>query len=307
MRLLTALMLALGSVVFMQSPAVAASCSWTVTELAPPSGYSHATATAHAGTGLVVGTVWRTDHREGVVWRNRVPQVLPPPVSGGGSNYPRAVNGAGVIAGYWVGNNGFSTGWRYTNGTYQFLASQGTRLSIPLAINGAGDVAGYSFAGISANAILWRIDRPTEYTYLGAGYAIGVDSSRRVVLSTGIIVNGDGSTVLVQGGGVPSVFQDGRIMGYRGTSVPYTIVEWNLAGQVVRQIPGGVPRGVNTAGAIVGRHDNGMKAVWRNGAVEYVTSPAPAASYVHDITEDNVIVSDYSSGGTTRSGLWRCL
>jgi hypothetical protein len=308
MKTFTVLAITAALVTVPQAPAAAA-CTWSVTTLPVPSGFSDAIATEHAGTGLIVGTAWKTDHREGVLWRNGVPQVLPkPPVSSTGSNYPRAVNGSGVIAGYWAGNDGFTAAWRFSGGSYQFLPGIGDQVSVPTAINSGGDIVGFSrlfFGGAPVTAVMWRVDRPSEIISFGSGYVSGVDSTRRVVLSTGVIVNPDGSQVTLQGGGSPVVYQDGRIVGYRGTAAPFTIVEWNLSGQVVREIAGGVPRGVNTFGVIVGTHDSGNKAVWRNGGVEFVTSPPPAGSYVLDITDDNVIISDFDTSNGSRSGLWR--
>ena len=310
MKLLTGVALVLGLVVVPQAPAAAATCTWRVTDLPAPTGYSHATATGHAGAGLVVGTLWKTDHREGVVWRNGVPTVLPnPPGKGAGSNYPAAVNANGVIAGRWQGSDGSHTAWRYQNGAYQYLPSRGTWVSVPTDINAAGDVVGFSrlfFGGAQVNALLWPVATPGAYVDFGEASPRGIDDSSRVALSTGRIVNPNGTTYLQLQGGLPSVYEDGRIVGYQGTAAPYTIVEWNLSGQVVRQIADGAPTGVNAGGAIIGVRADGRTAVWRNGGVEYVTSPAPARSYVLDITDDNVIVSDYRINNTTRSGLWRC-
>ncbi|MFP3991493.1 hypothetical protein U9R90_29320 [Streptomyces sp. E11-3] len=310
LRLLSALTLTLGVLAVPQVPAVAAAaCTWQVSDLPAPSGYSHPEATGHAGTGRVVGTVWKTDHREGVVWTNGSPQVLPQPRATGGSNYPRAVNSSGVVTGYWAGSDGYTAAWRYQNGAYQFLPGIGTQVSVPTTINDNGDIAGFSrhfLGGAKVYAVLWRTDRPGEITNFGEGSAAGVDNSRRVMLSTGVLVDADGSEVMrLQGDGRPKEYQDGRIVGWSGSAKPYTIVEWNLSGQVVRKIPGGVPSGINSAGAIVGTHDNGNAAVWRDGGVEYVTSPAPTGDYVRDITEDNAVVSTYKKDGTTRSGIWR--
>ncbi|MFC7617238.1 hypothetical protein ACFQV2_31260 [Actinokineospora soli] len=259
MKLITALTLALGLLVVPQT-AAAATCAWRVSELPAPAGYSHATATGHAGTGLVVGTVWKTDHREGVVWRSGVPQVLPqPPGRGAGSNYPLAVNPNGVIAGRWQGSDGAHFAWRYQNGAYQALPNRGTWVSVPTDINRAGDVVGFSrlfFGGAQVNALLWPVATPGSYVDFGEAAPRGVDDSRRVVLSTGRVVNADGTSWQLQGG-LPSAYEDGRLVGYRGTASPYTIVEWNLSGQVLRTIPDGVPTGVNASGVIVGVHTNG--------------------------------------------------
>ncbi|MGW5049534.1 hypothetical protein [Actinokineospora sp. NPDC004072] len=306
MKLLTVLALVFG-LVLVPRPAAAAACAWRVAELPAPSGYSHATATGHAGAGLVVGTVWRTDHREGVVWRDGVPRLLPnPPGTGAGSNYPAAVNAAGVITGRWAGTDGSHTAWRYRDGRYELLPGRGTWVSVPTDINTAGDVVGFSrvfVGGAQVNTLVWPVGG--GMVDLGAAYPVGVDDARRVALSTGQLVHPDGSA-LALAGGTPSAYQDGRLVGYQGSAAPYTIVEWDLTGRIVRRIPDGVPSGVNAAGALVGVRGDGSVAVWRDGGVEVVASPAPARSYLLDITDDNAIVSDYRVSGVTRSGIWRC-
>ncbi|WP_189214343.1 hypothetical protein [Actinokineospora fastidiosa] len=309
MKLIAVVVMALGLIAAPRT-AVAAGCAWTVTELPAPAGYSHASTTAHAGAGLVVGTVWKTDHREGVVWRDGVPRVLPtPPGKGAGSNYPAAVNASGVIAGRWAGNDGSHTAWRYADGVYQFLPGRGSWVSVPTDINRAGDVAGFSrlfFGGAQVNTLRWPVDAPGGYVDLGEASPRGIDDAGRVVLSTGRVVNADGTSWQLQGG-LPSAYEDGRIVGYQGAASPYTIVEWDLTGRIVRRVPDGIPTGMNAAGAIVGVHTAGTVAVWHNGGVEHVTSPAPARSHVLDITDDNAIVSDYRVSSATRSGLWRCV
>ncbi|HCT75679.1 MAG TPA: hypothetical protein DGT23_03595 [Micromonosporaceae bacterium] len=269
--------------------------------------------TAQAGTSLMVGTAYKTNlmdgtnHAYGVVWRNGVPEILPkPPVTGEGSNSPATVNANGVIAGMWYSSSGgVSTPWRYQNGSYQLLpmpVQQGTWYYVT-GINSSGDVVGRRMYFYGARGLLWRIDRPAEVTDLGPAGAVGIDAQRRVVLSNGTIVNPNGSQTVVQGGGVVRVFQDGRILGDRSGS--RTIVEWNLSGQVVREISGGLPSGVNAAGNIVGESDvldgpgqGYKKAVWFNGVRELVTSPKPYQN-PPDITDDNVIIGEYDADGDT--------
>jgi len=268
--------------------------------------------TAQAGIGLLVGTAYKTNLMDGtnyafgVVWRNGVPQILPkPPVSGEGSNLPAAVNASGTIAGVWQATGGMTTPWRYQNGTYQLLPmpiSPGIWYYVS-AINSAGDVAGKRIYFYGTRGLLWRADQPAAVTDLGPSAAVGVDAQRRVVLANGTIINPDGSQITVAGGGVVRVFQDGRILGDR--SGVRTIVEWNTSGQQVRQIPGGLASGVNTAGTIVGESDvldgpgqGYKKAVWVSGVRELVTSPKPYQN-PPDITDDSAIIGEYDADGDT--------
>ncbi|WP_327418308.1 hypothetical protein [Streptomyces sp. NBC_01233] len=276
--------------------------------LTVPSGYSTAEARGHAGTGKVVGTAWKADHREGVLWSDGIPTVLPQPRSTPGSNYPRAINTSGVIAGYWVGNDGTTSAWRYQNGRYQFLPGIGTQTSVPTAINDNGDIAGFSryfMGGAKTYAVMWRTDHPDTLVDFGEGYSEGIDNSRRVVLSTGAMVDGEGREVMRLQGGQPLDYRGGRIVGYAGSSSPYTIVEWGLDGKIVRQLPGGVPSEVNSSGIIVGTRTGGSKSVWRDGGTEDLTGPVPTGLNMLGITDDGAVISDYQSGGGTRSGIWR--
>lgn len=291
------------------APAAApAACTWTMSELRAPTGYSYAEARGHAGTGKVVGTVWKTDHREAVVWTNGTPTLLPQPRSTGGSNYAKAVNAKGVVAGYWMGNDGTSFAWRYQNGQYQTLPGIGTEDSIPTHINVNGDVLGYSgyFGPITTvHAVMWRADRPTTVLDLGEGYSAGFDDSRRAVLSTGAIVDGEGKELLRLQGGRPMEMRAGRIVGYSGSAQPYTIVEWNLTGTVVRRISGGVPNEVNSSGVIAGSRTGGVRTVWRNGTTQDITNPVARGYNMTGITDDGAVISDYEVGDERHSGIWR--
>jgi hypothetical protein len=140
MKWLASLVLTAALIVLPQTPATAACSS---TRLNAPAGMTSAYPTNHAGTGYIVGSGWVSNHWEGILWVNGVPQRLPNPVAGAGSNYPRAVNGSGVIAGYWIGGSTWF-GWRYSNGAYQQLPPLGTRKSLPTDINAAGDIVGFS-------------------------------------------------------------------------------------------------------------------------------------------------------------------
>ncbi|HCT81083.1 MAG TPA: hypothetical protein DGT23_31850 [Micromonosporaceae bacterium] len=285
----------------------AAACTWSASPLSVPSGVTTSYPTGHAGTGLIVGSGWVSNHWEGIIWRNGSPQKLPAPAAGPGSNYPRAVNANGVVAGYWTGNDGTTFGWRYTNGSYQRLPGRGTRPSVPTDINAAGDIVGFSnyFACCDpSHALLWKVSSPSVYTDFGVGFAEGIDDTGRVVVSWGVIFNANGSsTNLASPGSSFKVtdFSAGRIVGYSGTQSPYTIVEWNLSGNVVRQIPNGTPYEVNSSGSMTIARD-GKKAVLRNGLAEFLTSPTPAQRILLGITNDHAVISDANSA----TQIWRC-
>lgn len=312
MRIATVLAVTAALVAAPGQPAAAA-CSWNATSLAVPSGFATASPTAQAGSGLMVGRAYKTtlmdgsNHAYGVVWRNGVPQILPkPPVAGEGSNSPAAVNSSGVITGMWHSSGGgTSTPWRYRNGSYELLpmpVQTGTWYYVT-GINGSGDVVGRRMFFYGSRGLLWPADRPGDVTDLGPAGAVGIDAQRRVVLSNGTIIQPDGSQSVIQGGGIVRVFQDGRILGDRSGS--RIIVEWDLNGQQVRQIPGGLASGVNSAGDIVGESDvldgpgqGYKKAVWINGVRELVTSPKPYNN-PPDITEDGVIIGEWDADGDT--------
>jgi hypothetical protein len=313
MRTLTALAVVAALIVLPQDP-VSAACSWNASPLALPAGYVMVKPTAQAGAGLIVGKAYRTNltdgtnHAYGVVWRDGVPQILPkPPVSGEGSNSPAGVNASGVIAGMWHGTGGgISTPWRYQNGTYQLLPMPVTQVTwyAVTGINAAGDVVGKRTYFYGSRGLLWRADSPSQVTDLGPAGAMGIDAQRRVVLSNGTIINPDGSQITVQGGGVVvvRVFSGGRILGDRyGVR---TIIEWNLSGQEVRQLPGGLASTVNTAGTVVGESDvvvSGQgykKAVWFNGVRELAISPRPFEN-PPAITDDNGVIGEYDADGNT--------
>lgn len=295
------------------APATApAACAWTMSALPLPAGYDgYAEAFGHAGTGRIVGTVTGGGKRVGVVWNNGTPTVLPSPRGTSGTNEPRAVNARGVIAGHWQGDDGVSFAWRYENGRYQELPNVGTQVSIPTRINDNGDIAGFSryfYGGAKVYAVLWRTDRPDAVVNFGEGYARGLDDQRRVVLSTGALVDGDGKELLrFEGGGTPVHLRGGRVVGYTGTASPYTVVEWDMTGKAVRRIPGGTPSEITTSGEIVGHRTGGIDTVWRSGTTQDVTNPVPESYNMLGITDDGAVISDYTAGDKRRSGVWRSL
>jgi len=98
-------------------------------------------------------------------------------------------------------------------------------------------------AGDTTHAVLWKASTPSQITDLGIGTVAGIDDAGRVAVSWGVVFNADASSFPLDNPGATFVVRDfagGRIVGYKGTQWPYTIVEWNLAGDVVREIADGV-------------------------------------------------------------------
>ncbi|GIH07271.1 hypothetical protein Rhe02_53380 [Rhizocola hellebori] len=305
MKWLASLVLTAALIVVPQSPASAACAS---TRLNAPAGMTITYSTNHAGTGYIVGSGWVSNHWEGILWTNGVPQRLPNPAAGDGSNYPRAVNGSGVVAGYWVGSTGVSFGWRYTNGSYQQLPPLGTRKSLPTDMNSAGDIVGfasYLTAGDFSHVMLWKASTPSQFTDFGLGTAAGIDDTGRVVVSWGVLFNPDGTSLSLDNPGATFSVRDfagGRIVGFKGVDAPYTVVEWNLSGHVVREIADGVPQAINASGSITATRQSGAKVLFKGATVETLTSPVPAPRITIGVTSDNVVISDANNSAYR----WNC-
>jgi hypothetical protein len=289
----------------------ASACTWRVTALPAPAGYSYAVANGVAPvSGTVVGHAVRADGsgRDAVVWRNRIPQVLPNPAQGGGSNRADIVNDQGVIAGVWWGTGTGVTPWRYRDGAYEILPKPSNTMGIALtAINGAGDIVGQSHTlAPSSQGLLWKAATPGQFTSLGSSiHAVGIDNSGRMVLNTGVIVNPDGSRITLPRSVFMRLFDRGRILSEDLDTD--TIVEWNVSGQVVREFAGVYPHAVNAAGVMVAMLPGTFNAAVRNGnAWERFASRISSSE---GITDGNVVVANFDNDGTTQTepvaGTWQ--
>ncbi|UWZ58496.1 hypothetical protein Daura_21350 [Dactylosporangium aurantiacum] len=290
--------------------AAQAACTWRVTALPAPAGYSHAVANGVASvSGTVVGHAVRADGtgRDAVVWQNGSPQVLPkPPIAGSGSNRADVVNNQGVIAGVWSGTNGV-TAWRYRAGTYELLPAPMTMGIAVTGINTAGDIIGSSFMlSGSSQGLLWKAATPAQYTSLGfSTYAVGIDDAGRYVLNTGVIVNPDGSRITLSRQVFVRLYDRGRIL--TDDLAKKTVVEWNTSGQVVREFSGSYGHAVNTAGVLVATPPGTPYVAVRNGTAWEPFTVRMTTS--EGITDGNVIVANYDHDGTTATeqvaGTWQ--
>jgi len=315
MRILTSIALTLTIVVVPAAPAAAAAqaaCTWRVTALPAPAGYSYAVANGVAPvSGTVVGHAVRADGsgRDAVVWQNGSPQVLPkPPIEGTGSNRADIVNNQGVIAGVWSGANNRVTAWRYRAGTYDLLPMPATTMGISVTgINTAGDIIGQSFTlAPSSQGLLWKAATPGQYTSLGSStYAVGIDDTGRYVLNTRVIVNPDGSRVTLPRQVVVRLYDRGRIL--TDDLDKKTVVEWNTSGQVVREFAGTYGHAVNASGVLVATPPGTPYVAVRNGSVWEQFTVRMTTS--EGITDANVVVANFDHDGTTQTeqvaGTWQ--
>lgn len=292
----------------------AAACTWRVTPLPvpAPAKYSYAVAHGVAPSGAsIVGHVVRADGSgwDAVLWRSGILEVLPkPPFKGEGSNRAFIVNDQGVIAGVWWGDvNDPVRAWRYRNGVYEILPMPSWTMGISLAgINGAGDIIGgaHSILG-NSEGLLWKAATP-GYTSLGSSIMpVGIDDSGRIVLSTRVIVNPDGSRITLPRPVFMRLYDRGRIL--TEDLDRNTVVEWNISGQVVREFAGTFPHAVTTAGVMVAIQPGAARTVAvRNGSAwEQFASRISSAE---GITETNVIVANFDHDGTVQTepvaGTW---
>ncbi len=284
------------------APAMAA-CTWSGAQLAVPSGHSRVVVSGAAqNAALIAGHAIRTDGtgNNAVVWHDGVPQVLPNPVAGSGSNRADAVNDSGVVAGVWRGPNNVDTAWRYQNGTYQMLPTvAGSIVYTNLAINNPGDIIGQAYCLFcSPIGALWRAATPGQVTTLGSGvFAVGIDDTGRYVTNTRVIVNADGSQITLQRDVFMRGFSRGRILSEDIDTD--RIVEWNVAGQITREFSGQYPHAVNTAGLKVASPPNSVYMSVRNGNSWQQLSPLNTGT--EDITNGNVIVANYNHDGNVNT------
>lgn len=312
MKTLTLVALIATVVVVPAAPAAAA-CTWRVTALPAPAGYSHAVAHGVAPSGnSIVGHAVRADGSgwDAVLWQNRIPQVLPkPPFQGPGSNRAFVVNDQGVISGVWWGDaNDRVRAWRLRNGVYQILPMPSWTMGISLAgINGSGDIIGgaHSIAPAS-EGLLWKAATPGQYTSLGSSIMpVGLDDSGRIVLDTRVIVNPDGSRITLPRQVFMRLYDRGRILSEDPNR--NTVVEWNISGQVVREFAGTFPHAVNTAGVMAAIQPGAARTVAvRDGSAW--EQFAGRISSAEGITETNVIVANFDHDGTVQTeqvaGTW---
>ncbi|MGC4813308.1 hypothetical protein ACLQ29_22505 [Micromonospora sp. DT228] len=100
---------------------------------------------------------------------------------------PAAAEHAGEVNadGYVVGTNGDGTGWVYRGGTLSFLTTPpGYDAVLVHAVNGRGDIVGTARgANDSHRAVLWSVNRPKQYRFLGrpGSTATGITENGTVV------------------------------------------------------------------------------------------------------------------------------
>jgi hypothetical protein len=311
MKIFTTIAL-IATVTALPAAPAAAACTWRVTPLPAPAGYSYAVANGVAPVSAsVVGHAVRADGsgRDAVLWRDRIPQVLPkPPIQGSGSNRADIVNDQGVIAGVWWGADNRVAAWRYRDGAYQILPMPSTTMGIAVTgINGAGDIVGQSFTlAPSSEGLLWKASTPGQFTSLGSSiYAVGIDDSGRIVLNTRVIVNPDGSRITLPRPVSVRLYDRGRILSHDLNK--NTIVEWNISAQVVREFAGSFSHAVNASGMMVATPPGTVYVAVRNGnaweqfAIRMTTSEG--------ITDGNVVVANFDHDGTLQTeqvaGTWQ--
>jgi hypothetical protein len=256
-------------------------CSWVGSDLPLPSWATRGWVTAAGPNGYLMGQVLGEGEPRPVarvVWHNRVVSELPPPPEGA-TVTPGAINGRGEVVGTMSSANKPRVGFVYRDGGYQILPSpDGHDVSVS-GINESGDIVGNIDDGGWNRIILWPANAPGTYRIitddvavrLEHGRAVGIDDGGRVVTQRGLIWSPDGSARELAGYGDLTIdlFQGGRIIG-ESWSAHRVLIEWDVAGNEVRRLPGLGPVGVNANGLLAAWYYNDQDSsntlvTWRNG------------------------------------------
>ncbi|MGC5287590.1 hypothetical protein [Micromonospora sp. DT231] len=227
------------------TPARSPTCAASV--LPRPMNGPVAVATGVDPTGRhIVGDIG-TGNEDGrvVLWTDGRAAVLP----------AAAEHGAAVNAdGYVVGTNGDGTGWVYRGGTLAFLTTPpGYDGVLVHAVNGRGDIVGTARgANDSHRAVLWSVNRPKQYRFLGrpGSTATGITEDGTVVGTMGDVPyrwtpQGAGAVMaLPEGSQHASVdsahgtWAVGMVPGAKqGGSVQMLPVRWNLTTGAASLLP----------------------------------------------------------------------
>ncbi|MEU8327584.1 hypothetical protein [Micromonospora sp. NPDC048839] len=311
---------ATASVSVSTEPARSLTCA--VALLPQPTPGSVAVATGVDPTGRhIVGDIG-TGNEDGrvVLWTDGRATVLP-----AAARHGAAVNAGGYV----VGTNGDGTGWVYRGGTLRFLTTPpGYDAVLVYAVNGRGDIAGTARkADDTARAVLWSVDRPQQYRFLGRveSAATGITEDGTVVGTMGDLpyrwtTQGTGAELAVPDG-YPRASVDsahgnwaiGMVPGAaRGGSVQMLPVRWNLTTGAASLVPYPSASGiagngdllVDDGGPVVAAADGTSRRLPGRPEVRSTEAGTYTANGISD--DGRTVVGAVYENESYRPLVWRC-
>ncbi|WP_152991596.1 hypothetical protein [Frankia sp. R43] len=252
--------------------------------LALPAGLSAGNASVVNNDGLIVGLAWADNGSpQGVVWRDRVPVVIP-------DSLPVTVNDAGQVAGNQFPSDAPSRGFLWANGqlttlaptspgpgrfsTVSALAPDGTAIGVS-----GSDLAGSEIPGPNTRATVWYGGVATDLGTLGGTWSSAdLINDRGQVAGVSATATGDQHAFLSAPGGL-------RDLGTLGGRYSYPIA-------------------INNRGQVVGMSDtpdgHGHAVLWEDGQIiDLGVAPGFGDSAAIGLNDrGQVLVENYGTAGT---------
>lgn len=318
-------------------------CTWASTDLPLPDGVVSAAVTGSDGATTLVGVAQTVPGgaRQGIEWQNGTPTLLGSVTNGTSFMFDTwlgGINTAGDAVGF-ANQGAFNRPILYHNGTYQFLSAPNANWVYTTAdgIDSAGDVVGTALENDGTNVILvWPAGQPTSPRALSLPAVQGEIAGQAYIEDDGYVVasaptpdsfiwSSDGTrtalTPLAPGDTVTA-------MGIRahlivGTSVSASdsgVAEWDIAGHVIRTLPGGDAAGlwrINANDTVLGLYDlpsgGRQSAIWQQGQLTGLLATPTNATTIDPaaITDDGVVAGSYTvvdTNGVSRQvpAEWTC-
>lgn len=317
-RALLGCLVAVGLIVPAAGQAQAA-CAWHRTELPVPE-YHVGTEVWGVGGEYVVGTT-QNQGIKGIRWHNGQGTLLGvPSIEPNSTAEPRDVNSSGVVAGTLRTKRPDETEAMdayilRVDGSYQLMGST-THQEWAIAINDRGDVVGYTMANGETKTVVWWATDYSKYQVITSGTPVGITDSGKVVTRSGLMVSKLSSGLFLgrqmqKPAGAEQIaigsFDNGTPVGWSVAPGGSQAIVWNANGSLRSTTPG-AGYAANDLGTVVGVRGDGQPALWRNGVVSTLPTPAPQMIPGRVFVDDrDVITGTYSGPNFENSAAqWRC-
>lgn len=299
---------------FAPTTATAAECTWEQSVLPLPAGHTSGYVGGAANGGWFVGSGETTD---GVRWHNGQVEVLGPAF--GTQVMLTDVNVSGVAVGtnYTEGSEDGAVVHR--NGRFELLPiPPGRRMGRAFRINDAGDIVGTARSiGDNFDLAYWPAASPGTVQMINPdpaayGYVapIDIDEQGRILLRADAMSSdyfvrypdGTMTKLPLSAAFAVNAFRNGRIAGEQYVNGKFRSFEWDLTGQVVRELDVRVREAVVDSGTLTAgiyrTADKGYAlGVWDGAVLTKTLIAAPTNTLSRPvITDDGVIATALDSG-----------
>lgn len=300
------------------APAHATSCTWTMTPLPVPTGYTDSHVTAAAEGDWFVGYMNGPAGTVSVRWHGGQVEDL-------GRAFDkqtdlRDVNSSGVAVGQTYENADIANAVVYRNGRFEYLPKPpGTNRVRAIGINNAGDIVGAASTFLDdVQTLLWPASNPgtvqlinPDVNHYNYAAPIDIDEQGRILIQAsslgsyeGYVRQTDGTFAKIQGRSVGlEGFRNGRAVGNDYVARRLVGMEWDAQGRVVHQLAertwGLRP---DSGTGIAGVYRSGTEqhlAIWTNGTLTDTLPGTPTEELTNPaaLTDDGVLAATITPEG----------